>query len=74
MMELLKPILIETKFKAIPKMVVAQFCRGSSMCSTMMVDGSGPETSDLTKEVNGQACFSKLILRPVAKLYKTLFH
>jgi len=62
-MELLEPILIETKFKAIPKMVVAQFCRGSSMCSTMMVDGS-----DLTKEVNGQVCFSKLFLRPVAKL------
>ena len=68
MMKLLEPILIEKKFKAIPKMVVTQFCRGESMSQTMMEDGSGPETSDLTKEVNGQVCFSKLFLRPVAKL------
>ena len=57
MMELLEPILIETKFKAIPKMVVTQFCRGRSMHSTAMVDGSGPETSGLTTEINGQVCF-----------------
>ena len=57
MMKLLEPILIEKKFKAIPKMVVTQFCRGDSMNSTMKADSSGPETSGLTKEINGQACF-----------------
>ena len=59
MTKLLEPILIEKKFKAIPKMVVAQFCRGKSMDPTVKKDRSGPGTSGLTKEINGQKCFSK---------------
>ena len=59
MMKLLEPILIEKKFKAIPKMVVTQFCRGDSMHATAMTDASGPDNSGLTKEINGQAYLSK---------------
>ena len=58
-MKLLEPILKEKKFKAIPKMVVAQFCRGESMDPTVKKDRSGPGTSGLTKEINRQKCFSK---------------
>ena len=60
-MKLLEPILKEKKFKAIPKMVVTQFCRGESMHehATVKADRSGPGTSGLTKEINRQKCFSK---------------
>ena len=57
MMKLLEPILVEKKFKAIPKMVLTQFCRGDSMHSTMVADRSIPTTSDLTEEINGQESF-----------------
>ena len=67
MTKLLEPILIEKKFKAIPKMVVTQFCRGRSMHSTTVVDRSGPETSGLTNEINGQACFFKISITTFVK-------
>ena len=54
MMNLLQPILLEEKFKSIPKMVITQFCRGQSMHSTAFAD-----SSDLAKDVNGQEFFSK---------------
>ena len=60
MMKLLKDILVDDKFKGIPKMVVTQFCRGESMLSTMVADSSSStETSGLTKHVNGQEFYSK---------------
>ena len=60
MMKLLEVILVDDKFKGIPKMVVTQFCRGDSMLPTMVAD-SVPltETSGLTKHVNGQEFYSK---------------
>ena len=60
MMKLLKKILVDDKFKGIPKMVVTQFCRGESMLQTMVADSSSStETSGLTKQVNGQEFYSK---------------
>ena len=60
MMKLLKDILVDDKFKGIPKMVVTQFCRGESMLPTMVADSSSStETSGLTKQVNGQEFYSK---------------
>ena len=60
MMKLLEKILVDDKFKGIPKMVVTQFCRGESMESTMASDSlSRPKTSGLTKHVNGQEFYSK---------------
>ena len=57
MMKLLEPILLEEKFKSIPKMVITQFCRGQSMQSTAFAD-----SSDLAKEVNGQEFFFKITI------------
>ena len=60
MMKLLEHILVDDKFKGIPKMVVTQFCRGESMSPTMVTDSSSStETSGLTKHVNGQEFYSK---------------
>ena len=59
MMKLLEGILLDDKFKGIPKLVVTQFCRGQSMSSTMASDSSGTGTSGLTKNVNGQEFYSK---------------
>ena len=58
-MTLLEGILLDDKFKGIPKMVVTQFCRGQSMIPTMMSDSTGSGTSGLTKNVNGQEFYSK---------------
>ena len=58
MMKLLEDILVDDKFKGIPKMVVTQFCRGESMLPTMQTDGED-QTSGLTKHVNGQEFYSK---------------
>ena len=54
MMTLLEKILLDDKFKGIPKLVVTQFCRGQSMFPTMVSDSTGSGTSGLTKNVNGQ--------------------
>ena len=59
MMKLLEGILLDDKFKGIPKLVVTQFCRGQSMYSTMTSDSNGSGTSALTKNVNGQEFYSK---------------
>ena len=60
MMKLLKKILVDDKFKGIPKMVVTQFCRGESMLPTMVADSSSlTKMSGLTKHVNGQEFYSK---------------
>ena len=59
MMKLLEDILVDDKFKGIPKMVVTQFCRGESMLPTMVADSSSTKTSGLTKHVNGQEFYSK---------------
>ena len=60
MMKLLEGILLDDKFKGIPKLVVTQFCRGKSRYSTMNVsDSTGSGTSGLTKNVNGQEFYSK---------------
>ena len=59
MMKLLEEILLDAKFKGIPKMIVTQFCRGKSMSSTMELDSSGTRTSGLTKNVNGQEFYSR---------------
>ena len=57
MMKLLEDILVDDKFKGIPKMVVTQFCRGESMLPTMGADSVSD--SGLTKHVNGQEFYSK---------------
>ena len=62
MMKLLEPILLEEKFKSIPKMVITQFCRGQSMQSTTIAD-----SSDLAKEVNGQEFFFKITITVTVK-------
>ena len=59
MMKLLEEILLDDKFKGIPKMIMTQFCRGQSMSSTMVPDSSGTGTSGLTKNVNGQELYSR---------------
>ena len=59
MIKLLEVILVDDKFKGIPKMVVTQFCRGESMLPTMAADSSSTETSGLKKHVNGQEFYSK---------------
>ena len=58
-MTLLENILLDDKFKGIPKLVVTQFCRGKSMFSTMKFDSTPSGTSGLTKNVNGQEFYSK---------------
>ena len=71
MMKLLEDILVDDKFKGIPKMVVTQFCRGQSMLSTMaaVTDDTLTETSDLSKHVNGQEFYSKKVSRHFSKHY-----
>ena len=59
MMTLLEEILLDDKFKGIPKLVVTQFCRGQSMSPTMVFDSTGSGTSGLTKDVNGQEFYSR---------------
>ena len=60
MMKVLEDILVNDKFKGIPKMVVTQFCRGESMLPTMVTDSSSStELSGLTKHVNGQEFYPK---------------
>ena len=59
MMKLLEGILLDDKFKGIPKLVVTQFCRGQSMFPTMVSDSTGSGTPGLTKNVNGQEFYSK---------------
>ena len=54
LMTLLEGILLDDKFKGIPKLVVTQFCRGQSMFPTMMSDSTVSGNSGLTKNVNGQ--------------------
>ena len=51
MMELLKPFLMEEKFKSIPKLILTQFCRGKSLESTMETDALN---TDLSTKVNAQ--------------------
>ena len=53
MMDLLKPILLEEKFKSIPKMIITQFCRGDSMVETQVVETDGT-CENLSDRVNPQ--------------------
>ena len=55
LMKLLEPILVAKKFKSIPKMVINQFCRGTSIIQTAFADDSSDEiSSGLSNQVNGQ--------------------
>ena len=38
LLKLLEPILVSSKFRGIPKLVICQFCRGGSMNSTAIMD------------------------------------
>ena len=70
MMKLLEGILLDDKFKGIPKLVVTQFCRGQSMFPTMVSDSTGSGTSGLTKNVNGPNIWPLLADVLIASLWQ----
>lgn len=54
-LELLEPIFTERKFQGVPKLVIGQFCRGTSMNKTAF-DSADFKLSD---DVNRQECIKR---------------